>query len=252
MDLATTRLAPRTAQPGDWGLIAAGTSTTVALAAAVFTVAGTDSDGTELALRMTARLSFVWFMLAFVAAPLHRLWPSRLSAWLMRRRRALGVTFGLSMAVHVVCIQRLFALYAPVPPPMVTTADFVIGIPGLILVGLLTLTSLDALKRRLRPTAWRRLHVTGIWVVWAIFFLCLVDSVGRKSTDHPILAYYSFIAVLLLALGLRALAARRRGAVAGLNCPPPRSPSESGRPPPRHPVGVTPGRGTRSARPRDR
>jgi hypothetical protein len=31
-----------------------------------------------------------------------------------------------------------------------------------------------------------RLHTTGIWVVWAIFFLCLVDSVGRKSTAHPV------------------------------------------------------------------
>ena len=192
MDLsATSRPAPSTARPGDWALIAAGASLTVVLAASLFTFVGTGSDGTELALRMTARLSFVWFMLAFVAAPLHQLRPSPPSAWLLRRRRALGVTFGLSMAVHVVCIRRLFMLYAPEQPPMVTTADFFIGIPGLVLVGLLTLTSLDALKRRLGPVAWRRLHVTGIWVVWAIFFLCLVDSVGRKTTNHPFLAYYA-------------------------------------------------------------
>jgi methionine sulfoxide reductase heme-binding subunit len=211
MDLtASSRPAPSAARPGDWALIAGGASLTVALAASLFTVVGTGSDGTELALRMTARLSFVWFMLAFVAAPLHQLRPSRLSAWLLRRRRALGVTFGLSMAVHVVCIQRLFMLYAPERPPMVTAADFIIGIPGLILVGLLTLTSLDALKRRLGPVAWRRLHVTGIWVVWAIFFLCLVDSVGRKTTNHPILAYYLFITVLLLVAGLRILAHRAR------------------------------------------
>jgi DMSO/TMAO reductase YedYZ heme-binding membrane subunit len=210
MELTSTSPAPGTAQPGDWALIAGGASLTVILAAALFTWFGSGSDGTELALRMTARLSFVWFMLAFVAAPLHQLRPSRLSTWLLRRRRAFGVTFGLSMAVHVVCIQRLFMLYAPEQPPMVTTADFLIGIPGLVLVGLLTLTSLDALKRRLSPVAWRRLHITGIWAVWAIFFLCLVDSVGRKTTDHPILAYYAFIAVLLLGLALRLLAARQR------------------------------------------
>lgn len=206
----TRRSVPGGAQPGDWALISAGASLTAVLAAALFAWFGSGSDGTELALRMTARLSFVWFMLAFVAAPLHRLRPSRLSAWLLRRRRALGVTFGLSMAVHVVCIQRLFMLYAPEPPPMVTTADFVIGIPGLVLVGLLTLTSLESLKRRLRPAAWTRLHTTGIWVVWAIFFLCLVDSVGRKTTAHPFLAYYTFIGVLLLGLALRVAAARTR------------------------------------------
>lgn len=203
----TTRIAPRLAQRGDRGLIAGGTGLSLAVAAAILAAAGTGSDGTELALRMTARLSFVWFMLAFIAAPLHRLVPSSLSAWLLRRRRALGVTFGLSMSVHVWCILRLFALYAPERPPMVTDADFLVGIPGLLLVGLLSLTSLDALKRRLSLPAWRRLHVTGIWVVWAIFFLCLVDSVGRKQTAHPVLAYHAFIVALLAGLALRVAAA---------------------------------------------
>ena len=205
----TTRLAPRAAQPGDLVLIAGGTALSFALATTILIVLGTGSEGTELALRMTARLSFVWFILAFVAAPLQQLRPSPLSAWLVQRRRALGVTFGLSMAVHVGCILRLFVLYAPERPPMVTDADFFIGVPGLVLVALLTLTSLDGLKRRLSPTSWRRLHVTGIWVVWAIYFLCLVDSVGRKETNHPVLAYYAFIAVLLGALALRVVAARR-------------------------------------------
>src|SRR5262249_3796755 len=156
-----------------------------------------DVAGTELALRTTARVSFVWFMLGFVASPLQQLRPSRMSAWLFSRRRALGVIFGLSMSIHVGFILRLYALHAPARPPMVADADFVIGIPGLVLVALLTLTSVDALKRWLGPIAWRGLHTTGIWVVWAIFFLCLVDSVRRKQTAHPVLAYYAFIAVLL-------------------------------------------------------
>lgn len=95
---------------------------------------------------------------------------------------------------------------------MVTDADFFIGIPGLVLVALLTITSVEALKQRLGPIAWQRLHTTGIWVVWAIFFLCLVDSVGRKSTAHPVLAYYAFIAVLLAGMALRVFVASRRSA----------------------------------------
>ena len=190
------------------------------IALAVFAVAGTDSAGTELALRTTARVSFVWFMLAFVASPLARLRPGPFAEWLVRRRRALGVVFGLSMSIHVLCIRRLFVLHAPARPPMVTDADFWIGIPGLVLVALLTITSVQALRRRLGPVAWARLHRTGIWVVWTIFFLCLIDSVGRKETNHPVLAYYLFIAVLLAGLGLRwlawrvtakSLAARRAG-----------------------------------------
>jgi methionine sulfoxide reductase heme-binding subunit len=193
-------------------LIVGATLCNASLAAALLVLAGTDRAATELALRTTARVSFVWFMLAFVASPLQQLRPSRVSAWLFSRRRALGVIFGLSMSIHVGFILRLYALHAPARPPMVTTADFFVGIPGLVMVALLTVTSVEALKRRLGPIAWQRLHTTGIWVVWAIFFLCLVDSVGRKTTAHPVLAYYAFIAVLLLGLGLRLVAARRRTA----------------------------------------
>lgn len=195
-------------------LIAGATLVNAGLAISLLLFAGSDSAGTELALRTTARVSFGWFMLAFIASPLQQLRPSRVSAWLLSRRRALGVIFGFSMSIHVCFILRLFALHAPARPPMVTDADFFIGIPGLVMVALLTVTSVEALKRRLDPNAWRRLHTTGIWVVWAIFFLCLVDSVGRKTTAHPVLAYYAFIAVLLLGMGLRVFAARRRNATA--------------------------------------
>jgi DMSO/TMAO reductase YedYZ heme-binding membrane subunit len=191
-------------------LIAGATLFNAGLAVALLWFAGTDSEATQLALRTTARVSFAWFMLAFIASPLRELRSSRFSDWLMLRRRALGVIFGLSMSIHVCFILRLFVLHAPERPPMVTDADFFIGIPGLVLVALLTITSLDALKQRMGPVAWQRLHTTGIWVVWSIFFLCLVDSVGRKATNHPVLAYYTFIAVLLLGVGLRVLAALRR------------------------------------------
>jgi methionine sulfoxide reductase heme-binding subunit len=160
-------------------------------------------EATRMALRTTARLSFVYFVLAFVASPLARLRPGPASRWLVRRRRAFGVAFGASMTIHVGCILRLYTLYAPDRPPMVTDADFLIGIPGLTLVALMTITSAIAVRRRIPAIAWKRLHTTGLYAVWSIFFLCLIDSVSRKETDHPLTAYYAFIAVLLAAMALR-------------------------------------------------
>jgi DMSO/TMAO reductase YedYZ heme-binding membrane subunit len=180
------------------------------------TVAGTvlmagdfGREATRLALRLTARLSFVYFMLAFVASPLARLRPGTASRWLVRRRRAFGVAFGASMSIHVGCILRLYALYTPERPPMVTDADFLIGVPGLVLVALMTVTSAIAVRRRMTPVAWRRLHTTGLYAVWSIFFLCLVDSVSHKDTLHPVAGYYAFIAVLLAGMTLRLAATRR-------------------------------------------
>ncbi|MEO6030069.1 MAG: ferric reductase-like transmembrane domain-containing protein, partial [Candidatus Binatia bacterium] len=176
---------PAARDVGELALILGATALNATIALALFSVVGTDSAGTELALRTTARVSFVWFMLAFVASPWSELRPGPLPTWLVRRRRALGVIFGLSMSIHVLCILRLFTVHAPERPPMVTDADFWIGVPGLVLVALMTLTSARTLRRRLGPVAWGRLHRTGLWVVWGIFFACLIDSVGRKSTNHP-------------------------------------------------------------------
>jgi DMSO/TMAO reductase YedYZ heme-binding membrane subunit len=147
-------------------------------------------------------------MLAFVATPLHRLNPGRVSAFLLRHRSAIGVTFGFSMAIHVAFIVRLFVLHAPHQPPMVTSADFYIGIPGLVLVALMTITSAAAIRRRLGPQRWNRLHRVGLYFVWAVFFLCLIDSVNRKAPSRPLLEYYSFILVLTLGMIARMWAAR--------------------------------------------
>jgi len=188
-------------------LIAGATLLNLALAGSILFLSGTGTDGTELALRMTARISLVYFLLVFLAAPLDRLRPDGVGAWLLARRRALGITFGLSMSLHVAFIVRLYALHAPSRPPMVTDTDFSIGIPGLILVGLMTVTSIVVLRRRIGELWWKRLHTVGIYFVWAVFFLCLVDSAGRKTTEHPVLAYHVFIAALLLVMGVRVRAA---------------------------------------------
>ena len=54
-------------------LIAGATLVNVGVASGLLLLVGTDSDATELALRTTARVSFVWFMLVFLASPLQQL-----------------------------------------------------------------------------------------------------------------------------------------------------------------------------------
>ena len=61
-------------------LVGAATLANLAVATALLAVAGSGVAGTELALRITARVSFVWFMMGFLASPLEQLRPSRLSA----------------------------------------------------------------------------------------------------------------------------------------------------------------------------
>jgi DMSO/TMAO reductase YedYZ heme-binding membrane subunit len=208
MSIRTFRIAR--VDRGEAALIVAATLVSLTLAATILWTGGAGREATRFALRATARWSFVYFMLAFVASPLAQLRPGPLTRWLVRRRRAFGVAFGASMTVHVGCLLRLYALYAPERPPMVTDADFLIGVPGLVLVALMTVTSLMVVRRRLAPVHWQRLHRVGLYAVWAIFFLCLVDSVARKETAHPVLGYHLFIGVLVGAMTLRLLSWRQR------------------------------------------
>lgn len=206
MDGDATR--PTTKGQGAW--IAGLTALNAALAGLVLLLAGGDAEGVRTALRFTARVSLIWFLLAYVAVPLDRLRPGGVGAALRRHRRVFGVVFGLSMAMHVGFLLKLYDLYAPQRPPTVTTADFWIGIPGLTLVGLMTLTSMGRLRRALGVRIWSRLHRVGLHAVWAVFFLCLVDSAGRKESLQPALQYGVFLAGLTGAAGLR-LAVWRAG-----------------------------------------
>ena len=184
-------------------ILAVGIALSLTLAGTVLVLGEAGREATRLALRATARLSLLYFMIAFVASPLARLRPGSRTAWLVRHRRAFGIAFAASMSVHVGCILRLYRLYSPERPPMITQADFLIGIPGLVLVALMAVTSAITVRHRIAPAHWRRLHTVGLYTVWSIFFLCLVDSASRKETSHPIAAYGVFITILLGGMAVR-------------------------------------------------
>jgi len=88
-------------------------------------------------------------------------------------------------------------------PEAVTLADFVIGGPGLLLVFVMMLTSHERVRAAIDARWWKRIHTLGQYLVWFIFVACLVDSYGRKSPPHPGSDYLPFIAILVVAMGIR-------------------------------------------------
>lgn len=179
---------------------------TFLVAGAVLVIAGTGSDGTRLALRVTARLAFVLFLAAFVARPLHRLAPGAGTTWLMRHRSLIGVCFGLSLSIHAALIIRLFLLARPEWPAVVQSTDITIGLPGLGFVLAMVITSHPHVRRAMHGGLWRLLHTAGVWLVWFIFIACLMDSMTAKALHNPSWQYWPFIALLVAAAGLRLLA----------------------------------------------
>jgi DMSO/TMAO reductase YedYZ heme-binding membrane subunit len=183
-----------------WSALALG-----ALCALLLARYGTGEDGLRLLIRVTARTSLALFLPAFAASSLRRLWRSPASAWLLRNRRQVGVSFAVSHALHLAAILALAARFpASFAPGAVTVVG---GGIGYVFIAAMTATSSDAAVRRLGARRWRLLHRTGLWVLFAIF----ASSYLAAPFVDP--RYAPAALAVLAALGLRIAAAvkGRRG-----------------------------------------
>src|SRR4030095_1698456 len=145
-----------------WAALLLGAMTALVLAAL-----GTEEEGLRALIRTTARSSLALFLPAFSASSRRRLWRSDLSAWLLRNRRQIGVSFAVSHAVHLAAILALAARFpATFQPGAVTVVG---GGLGYVFVAAMAATSSDAAVRRLGARRWKLLHRIGLWWLFVIF-----------------------------------------------------------------------------------
>ncbi len=130
---------------------------------------GWSEEGVRALVRTTARTSLALFLLAFTASSLARLWRSGATAWLLRNRRQVGVSFAFSHLVH---LAALVALGAAFPDPFLRELSVVAvaggGLAYLFILAM-TVTSFDRTAAWLGRRRWKRLHTVGSWVVWIVF-----------------------------------------------------------------------------------
>ncbi len=197
--------------PSGWPIVGWAAAAVAAIVAVLLAVAGTDEAGIRLVIRATARTSVVLFTAAFVAASLNRAWPGTVSRWMLANRRYLGVSFAVSHLAHLLAI---FALAGWSPARVAANA----GTPVLVLGGTayafilaMTATSFDRTAAWLGPRAWSRLHTTGVWIIWTVFFA----SFAPRAVESAL--YWPFALGLFAALLLRLTHGRRRAVRSALS-----------------------------------
>ena len=168
------------------------------MVAAVFAAHGTaDLEAVRHALRLTARTSLALFLLAFAASSLRRLWPVPATAWLLRNRRYIGVSFAVSHFIHLGLVASLLH-FNP------TRFDGLLGlVPGAgayLWLAVMTATSFDRTRDLVGRTWWRRLHLTGSWWIWIVF----AGNLASKVTRAP--GYAAAFAACLAVAALRVIA----------------------------------------------
>ncbi|HEY8146809.1 MAG TPA: hypothetical protein VIG06_29215 [Kofleriaceae bacterium] len=176
---------------------------------AVFAESGiADLDTVKRGLRATARTSVALFLIAFAASSLRRLWPNGATAWLLRNRRYIGVSFAISHFVHL----GLIASLARLTPERFTgnPAGLIPGFTAYLFIAAMTATSTDRTATWIGKVWWRRLHLAGSWWIWAVFTGNYASSVTR-GPGYAIAALACVaVAALRIAAWLRARARRRR------------------------------------------
>lgn len=128
---------------------------------------GVEEESVRLLIRATARTSFGLFLLAFCASSLRSLVRKDWSSWLLRNRRYLGVSFGVSHTDHLAFI---FAMAA---------------------------SSSDTMRKRLGSHRWHRLHLIGSYLSFSIFLGSYLPRAMKNA------AYIPNVILLTAAVGLR-------------------------------------------------
>lgn len=164
---------------------------------------GTGALGWRHLIRGTARISGALLLAAFLAAPLMRLRPGPASAWLLRNRRALGVSVGVSHGMHAVAIAMYMRLTDFRPEPGALAAA---GLAYVFLAAMVA-TSFDATARWLGRGAWRRLHRIGLYFLWGVFGSTFL---GAGMAGDPVAAAFAVLFALALPLRLLGLRGRAR------------------------------------------
>ena len=153
-----------------------------------------DESRVSYALRSSAQLAFLTYVIIFVARPLRQLLPHRFTQTLLRIRPYLGVGLAAIMSVHLVLIAWWFIFVARQSPPLVT---LLAGGFAYLLIFLMLITTYAAPARALGPRKWRLLHKTGLYVIGAVYLNALIRDVIAKPSDPVYLATGILIVVAI-------------------------------------------------------
>ncbi|MCX7282557.1 MAG: hypothetical protein NTX28_00665 [Novosphingobium sp.] len=178
------------------------------LAGLLALAAGLDHGGTaleqwHLAARWTARVGFPIFLATYLASSLYAVYPAPWSRALARDRRWWGLGFAASHTVHLVAL----IIATRLDPEPRTLLSLIPGSVAYAFMVLMALTSNRAAMRALGRN-WKRLHSTGIHVIWLIFMLAYAKRIPAPETRA---IGTVMTALALSALMVRLLARRNRG-----------------------------------------
>jgi hypothetical protein len=171
-----------------------------ALAAVVFVIFGVGERGTAIALRATARWSFLLFWFAYAGGALAWLCRPRLDG-LARHGRELGLAFASAQLVHVGLV--LWIIHVATGPSGAMVFFWV----GIFCTYLLALFSVPRLRDALDPRLWRIFRTIALeYIALAFAADFIIGPLHAGGFGKYPLTYLPFALTLVSGAGLRVVA----------------------------------------------
>ncbi len=155
---------------------------------------GWTREGVSAGTAITARWAFPFFIAAWSASSLAKLWPGGWRTVLLRRRRAVGLAFAANHFVHLGFIVASVSSFGVTRPLLV----YLLGGGAYVMIALMALTSNDAAQRRMGLGRWKLMHAIGGWWVLVIF----TNSYVSRLVEKPAIAGPA-VALIAVAVTLR-------------------------------------------------
>lgn len=150
-------------------------------------------DNWQLWARYTARFSFFLFLATYLVAPLYEVRQTRMTAWLRRQRRNMGISFGVA---HIIHLGALVGFHLISGQPADSTTVIVGGGAYVIMLAMLA-TSNNRAIRTLGQKTWGRLHKFGVHYLALVFTFIYTSSLFGPAPKPGILIVLIWAAILL-------------------------------------------------------
>ncbi|BCW88786.1 Protein-methionine-sulfoxide reductase heme-binding subunit MsrQ [Alphaproteobacteria bacterium SO-S41] len=195
-------------RPTGWTIALACSAALIIGATAIYAAYPDPIDGIRRVIRVTAHTSLTFFLLAFTASSLQRLWPGPATQFLRRHRREFGVTFAVSHIIHAIAIIALIRSDQALFWQLSSIGNIIAGGSAYVVILLMLATSFPGPARWIGPRVWSVLHLYGAWFIWISFMV----TNGKRIATGPGFAIAVGLLVLAASLKIAAKIQARRGA----------------------------------------
>jgi hypothetical protein len=176
------------------------------LAAAVLAINGANEKSLRMALRLTARWSFLLFWAAYAGRAMSAFFGPVLAP-LARRGREFGLAYAAAQLIHVGLVVWLIQITSRLPLSAGLVVFFTIGI---VWTYLLAVLSFGGLTETLGARGWRTLRIVGLNYILFVFAYDFVPKAMLPETAQYggwYLAEYVILAAMCVAAPLLVLTA---------------------------------------------